>query len=193
MSPTHPNYSALLELEAELSANYINGVSIEDRATAGSKAGPVFLATASASTEDRQATFERWRARQIATLESNNDVIAEYLAKDCDKDVAAAYRSGLLALESLSAGVALVQHEKESLAAAAALASQSKLEKVLRKLIVDADPGHTGADLSPSGFVVCADGTFKLYSGHLAAQTYAAQCGQRCMVGEVVYRPQYRN
>jgi hypothetical protein len=192
MSSTHPTYSSLLEIESILSDGYVNGETIEQRAdAAATSAEAVFLATASASKQTRAETFERWRARQVENLVASREDVAAYLQGDCPPDIAMAYRSGLLALESLTAGIAMVALEKEMAAEVAASASQAKLEKALRKLLADADPNHTGVELMPTGLVVTEDGQLKLFSGHLAAHDFALASGMRCMLANIVYRPAF--
>jgi hypothetical protein len=191
-SPASP--AALLKTETELLEHFVNGESVEEIAAAAANAPePVFLAVAFASQEVRQQTFERWRSRQVALLVESNQAVSDYLEGDCDAAVAAAYRGGLLPLESLSAGIAAAAHEKEMATQAAALAASERLEKVLRKLVSGTTASCTAWSLVPGGIVIDETGSLKLFTSNRVARDYAATCGKRCFVGTVEYRGEFLN
>jgi DNA-binding NarL/FixJ family response regulator len=192
-NPTTPaSPAALLKTETELLEHFVNGESVEQIAAAAAKAPEaVFMAVAFASKEVRQQTFERWRSRQVALLVGSNQTVSDYLESDCDAAVAAAYRGGLLPLESLSAGIAAAAHEKEMATQAAALAASERLEKVLRKLVSGTSASDTAWSLVPGGIVIDEAGGLKLFTSNRVARDFAATCGRRCFVGTIEYRGEF--
>jgi hypothetical protein len=193
MPPKLNTSSAILALEADLEARFLSDdlQTVCDCAVAS--ANPIFICNATASLEVRSAIVEGWRAKQVASLVESNPVVANYLDEDCDEDVCTAYRAGLLPLESLSAGIAAVAHEREVAAMAAAAAANEKLERQMRKLINGTTAQDTAWSLVARGLVITADGTLKLFTSDRMARDWAVANGQRSWYAEVAYRGEWLN
>lgn len=190
MSTTLNTSAAILALEADLEARFLSDdlQTVCDSAVAS--ANPIFICSATATLEARTAIVEGWRAKQVASLVESNPVVANYLDEDCDEDVCTAYRAGLLPLESLSAGIAAVAHEREVAAMAAAAAASERLDKVLRKNVIGTTPACTAWSLIPGGLVIDETGV-KLFTAHSSARDYAATSGKRSFVGRIEYRGEF--
>ena len=193
MPPKLNTASAILALEADLQARFLSDdlQTVCDCAVAS--ANPIFICNATATLEARAGIVEGWRAKQVASLVESNPVVANYLDEDCDEDVCTAYRAGLLPLESLSAGIAAVAHEREVAAMAAATAASERLDKALRKLVTGTTPACTAWSLIPGGIAITEDGAVKLFTAYQSAYDFATTSEKRCFVGRVEYRGTFLN